>query len=122
VSAGAIEKAQQFAGEARLPFHYRAVDLNAGLPVASAPFDMIYAMAAIHHIEALERLFDAVAKSLVPTTGRFWFLEYCGPSRLQWRQHVIDICNRVLEILPPELRGEVDRVERPGPRCSQAMT
>jgi SAM-dependent methyltransferase len=71
VSAGAIEKAQQFAGEARLPFHYRAVDLNAGLPVASAPFDMIYAMAAIHHIEALERLFDAVAKSLVPTTGRF---------------------------------------------------
>jgi hypothetical protein len=47
------------------------VDLNAGLPVASAPFDMIYAMAAIHHIEALERLFDAVAKSLVPTTGRF---------------------------------------------------
>lgn len=114
ISAGAIRAAQSAADDQQLPLVYMVADLNEALPsTACGPFDMIYAMAAIHHIEDLEGLFGKVAERLMPESGRFWFLEYCGPSRFQWDQRVIEICDRVLELLPGELKGEFERVTRP---------
>lgn len=114
ISVGAINAAQSAANTEQLPLAYAVADLNRPLPdAACGPFDMIYAMAAIHHVENLEGLFGEIAERLVPENGRFWFLEYCGPSRFQWDERVIEVCNRVLALLPAELKGEFERVARP---------
>ncbi|WP_316172255.1 class I SAM-dependent methyltransferase [Bradyrhizobium sp. SZCCHNRI3037] len=115
ISEGAIAAAQKATDEAGLPFKYVVSDLNEPLPPeAEGPFDMVYAMASIHHIERLEPLFAQISERLTPD-GRFWFLEYCGPSRFQWRQRVLELSNRILDVLPPELKGPFERVARPSP-------
>jgi SAM-dependent methyltransferase len=114
ISDIALERAAHEASLVNAPSRYVTADLNGPLPQeADGKFDLIYAIASLHHIENLEGLFSQLADRLADD-GAFFYLEYCGPSRLQWRDRVMRISNAILEILPPELKGEFERVTRPG--------
>jgi 2-polyprenyl-3-methyl-5-hydroxy-6-metoxy-1,4-benzoquinol methylase len=112
-SDGAIATAQKEADADGLALTYRTADLNQGLPKdASGPFDLIYGVASFHHIDALERLLGDCAARLAPD-GLFMFYEYCGPSRFQWKTKTLEIANAILDLLPPELRGQKNCISRP---------
>ena len=98
---------------------YRRADLNT-VDLEPSVYDVVIAAQALHHVEALERLLDQVVMSLRPG-GLFVVNEYIGPARFQWLGKTQALMNRILELLPVELKvnrinGFVkDRVERPAP-------
>ncbi len=108
ISQGALDVAHTLAADNRLT--YLAADLNLGLPEgASGPFDLVYAVASLHHIANLERLLDDVHDRMTDD-GLLMFYEYCGPNQLQWRPETIELSNRLLALLPESLtRGRVAR-------------
>lgn len=113
VSDGAIDTATREANAEWMPLTYFAADLNQGLPEeAKGPFDLIYAVASLHHIDALEQLLAECHEALTGD-GLLIFQEYCGPSRFQWKPKTLAIANAILDILPPELKGPMAKVARP---------
>ena len=113
VSDGAIKTAIKEARTENLPLTYYASDLNQGLPRrVKGPFELVYAVASLHHIDALERIL-LECHNVLTSDGLFIFQEYCGPSRFQWKQKTLAIANAILDILPPELKGPVEKVCRP---------
>jgi SAM-dependent methyltransferase len=113
ISDGAVATAASVAEAEGLPLRYIAADLNRGLPEgAEGPFDLIYAVAALHHIDALESLLSACHDRLT-ADGLLIFQEYCGPSRFQWKPKTLALANAILDLLPPELKGPIERIKRP---------
>lgn len=113
VAHGAVKSAQDLADAEGMPLKYVRADLNKPLPATvTGSFDLVYAFASLHHIDNLEVLFRGIRDRLTPD-GLFTFVEYCGPSRFQHRDKVLKICNAVLSVLPPELKGEFAKVVRP---------
>lgn len=113
ISPGAVEKANAAALEATMPANYYVADLNHGIPQhVPGKFDLVYSIACLHHIADLEGLYASIADRLADD-GYLMFLEYCGPSRLQWREKVLRIANDILAIMPPELKGDVAKIVRP---------
>jgi SAM-dependent methyltransferase len=98
---------------------YRQADLN-GVELKSDAYDFVVAAQALHHVEALEHLLDQVANSL-RADGLFAVQEYIGPARFQWLDKTQVLMNRILELVPAELKvnplnGFVkDRIERADP-------
>jgi SAM-dependent methyltransferase len=109
ISDGAIRQAKEQATRLGWPLTYAVEDLNR--VELSGTYGLIFANAALHHVDKLERLYGAIANVLAPD-GIFFFHEYCGPSRFQWTDKQLDICNRILALLPPRLRGHFHKVER----------
>jgi O-antigen biosynthesis protein len=113
LSEGAVQRARTLALQLGHPLAYEVADLNRlSLQGRYGPFDLIFANASLHHIQELERLFEQVEAVLAPD-GLFFFHEYVGPSRFQWRPKTLAICTRILDILPKRLRGHVDQIHRP---------
>jgi SAM-dependent methyltransferase len=81
---------------------YRRADLNT-LQFAPDAYDVVFAVQVLHHVDALEQLFDGVAASLRPG-GLFIVNEYVGPARFQWLDKTQAIMNRILELLPEEYK------------------
>lgn len=95
---------------------FEVANLNA-LELSDQRFDVVFAKAALHHIEALETLSEELVRVLRPG-GLLIALDFFGPSRFQWTDLQLGWANRLLDGLPLSLRqfrdGRIyERVTRP---------
>lgn len=104
ISEEALDVARRVALEEGLEeqLAYRRADLN-DVELEPSTYDVVLAAQVLHHVDALEHLLDHVAASLVPG-GLFIVNEYVGPARFQWLDKTEVLMNRMLELLPEELR------------------
>ncbi len=104
VSAGAIESARRKAEESGVldKIRYAITDLNQ-LETLPEEYDAVFASMSIHHIEALESVFNEIRKGLKPN-GLFIMNEYIGPTQFQLPASQLDLINDLLTILPPHYR------------------
>ena len=104
ISEEALEVAARDAAQAGLAdsIAYRTTDLNT-VRLEPAAYYVVFAVQALHHVDALEHLLDQVASSLRPG-GLFIVNEYVGPARFQWLDKTQAVMNRVLELLPEPYR------------------
>jgi SAM-dependent methyltransferase len=103
-SSGAIENARKSAETKGLlhRVNYVVVDLN-HLRVEAGGYDSVFASMSIHHIHALERVFEEVRGAL-KESGLFIMNEYIGPTRFQLPPIQIKLINDLLKILPRNFR------------------
>ena len=104
LAEGAVQQAEYLARadglEARIT--YAVADLNLiELPTRSV--DAVFAHSAVHHVEALERLYATVHGALRPG-GVFHLHEFVGPTRFQWTDTQLRLVNAWMDTLPPRLR------------------
>jgi SAM-dependent methyltransferase len=66
-------------------------------------YDLVVAQMCVHHIEALERLFEQVTQALVPN-GVFAINDYVGPTRWQFTPMQLLLANVLIWLLPLRLR------------------
>ena len=111
IAEGAIHKAVEAAREAGLRhIRYEVADLN-HLALERNRYDVVFGLSAIHHISALESLFDQVRGSL--KRGGFLLLdEFIGPSQFQWPDTQLDVANQVLARIPERFRRRLDPPRR----------
>ena len=104
IAEEALEVARRDAEEVGLGdrIHYRQADLNT-VDLQPGAYDVVIAAQVLHHVDALERLAEQVAGSLRPG-GLFVVHEYIGPSRFQWLDKTQELMNRMLDVLPEELK------------------
>jgi SAM-dependent methyltransferase len=81
---------------------YQQADLNT-VELEPDVYDIVIASQVLHHVQALEHLLDEVASAL-SSGGLFVVNEYVGPARFQLLDKTQALMNRILEILPEELR------------------
>jgi len=103
-SPGAIDGATQAAKDLGLlpQIHYAVADLNC-FQAPAYPYGAVFASMSIHHIQALEEVFDEIRKALTPA-GYFIMNEYIGPTRFQLPPIQEKVVNDLLNILPPRFR------------------
>ena len=108
IAEGAIEKAKRAAEELNLThIRYRVADLNR-LTLESNAYDVIFSISSVHHVAALERLFDVVRAALKP--GGYFFLdEFIGPDQFQWPDEQLRLANEMLESLPSAYRQSITK-------------
>jgi SAM-dependent methyltransferase len=104
ISQEAVEVAAAAAEEAGLGdrLRYWQADLNTERFEPDA-YDVVFAVQALHHVDALEHLLDEVAASLRPG-GLFVVNEYIGPAQFQWLDKTEVLMNRILDALPHEYK------------------
>jgi SAM-dependent methyltransferase len=103
IAPGCIAEAQASAQQAGMTnIHYAVADVNT-LSLASARYDLVLGNASIHHVTALEFVFEQVAQALQPE-GLFVLNEYIGPSRFQFPPRQQDVIRACWQLLPPECR------------------
>ncbi|HKM56078.1 MAG TPA: class I SAM-dependent methyltransferase [Isosphaeraceae bacterium] len=82
-----FREAQRRAASEGLNVRFKCVDLNF-LDIEPASFDVIYAIASIHHVLNLEHLFATIHRGL-KDQGRLVMLDIIGQSQvLHWKQNV----------------------------------
>lgn len=69
------------------------------------PWDVVIASDVLHHVLALETLFQRIHAALSPG-GRFVFFEYVGPNRFQYAEERLELARRYFRLLPERLRRE----------------
>ncbi|MCP4899428.1 MAG: class I SAM-dependent methyltransferase [bacterium] len=85
---------------------YRRMDLENDPWEFEQPFDLIFAIGTLHHIERLERLFSEINTHLSPS-GLFCMREYVGPDRFQYGEKQVEIVSEIMRALPERLRTDV---------------
>jgi SAM-dependent methyltransferase len=106
IAPSAIETARRLAlEEGRHNIHYEVRDANLD-DFSKGPaelYDAVWFNSSLHHIEALERTCEAVARSLKPD-GWLFIHEYVGPSvfRLPPRQQ--QVIRAVFDLIPERYR------------------
>ncbi|MEL7061078.1 MAG: class I SAM-dependent methyltransferase [Acidobacteriota bacterium] len=110
VSAGSIEHARRAAAEAGYDhlLTYEVLDLDAE-PLPANRYDVVVAKQSLHHVAALEHVYEQIARALKPG-GVFMFHEFVGPTRFQWSDRQLYEVNRLLAELPPDLRRRTRQV------------
>ena len=81
---------------------YEAADLNA-IELEPGRYGAVFGAQTLHHIEALEHLFDEIHRSLEPD-GLFVVQEYMGPARFQFPDERLPLMNDLLAVLPESHR------------------
>ncbi len=90
----------------------KIADVNT-VPYGQHEYDVVFAKAALHHIERLEYAFDEIKRCLKPG-GLLVTLDFFGPSRFQWTDAQLQACHWFWEHrVPAELRREQDGSETP---------
>ncbi len=115
ISEGALRRARQLAEEADIDgLEFACQDINS-LSLEPATYDVIFSHHALHHIVELEHVLDEMARALKPH-GLLVIDEYVGPSRFQYPDRQIELCNAALRLLPERYRRSVSwqRVGRVG--------
>ena len=93
-----------------LPIHFQSLDLNR-VELEPGYFDVIYAVASIHHILNLEHLFAQLHRGL-KDDGRLVIVDIIGKTQVEfWRENV-EYAARVVKRLPARYSG---RRAGPGP-------
>ena len=119
LSESSVEEATRLASEAGLQnLIYRTADFNS-IQLPHDTYDVVLGPMTIHHIEALEHLFQQVSQSL-KANGYFFMDEYVGPNQFQWPDEQIALVNEQLAALPRRFKMRVtdsrypkDPVRRP---------
>ena len=76
-------------------------------------YDVVFAKAALHHIENLEHVFEQVVRCLRPG-GLLIAIDFFGPTRFQWTDAQLAACNAFWQTrVPPDLRLEPDGRQTP---------
>jgi O-antigen biosynthesis protein len=113
LAEGAIAEARRLAEEAGLArrVRYQVADLEAA-DFEPGSVDVVFAHSSVHHVEALEALFDAVKAALRPG-GVFHLHEFVGPTRFQWTDAQLRLGNELMDALPDRLRRLPDGTRKP---------
>jgi SAM-dependent methyltransferase len=100
ISAEAVNVAREEAERQGLAdrIDYAATDLNT-IELEPGRYGAVFGIQSLHHIEALEHLFDQIRASLTPD-GLFVVNEYVGPSRFQFPEERLSLMNKLLSVLP----------------------
>lgn len=87
--------------------HYTVADANQG-DFGKQCFDIVFAKAALHHIEQLDALFGGMRRCLRPR-GQLVTIDFFGPTRFQWTAPQLEAANHfIIEQIPPRLRQRAD--------------
>ena len=82
-------------------------DVNRG-DFGSHFFDVVFAKAALHHIQDLEVAFEGIFKCLKPG-GLLVTIDFFGTSRFQWTDAQLNACNQFWhDHVPPGMKLEPD--------------
>lgn len=82
-------------------------DVNSG-DFGERCFDVVFAKAALHHIQDLETALAGILRCLKPN-GLLVTIDFFGPSRFQWTDAQLQVCNDFWrERVPPLLQRESD--------------
>jgi O-antigen biosynthesis protein len=108
ISDGAVAEAARLAKEARLNnLVYSVGDLNC-VQLPKECYDVIFGIGSVHHVSALEHLFEQVSRSLKPK-GYFFLDEYIGPSQFQWPDEQLAAINAQIAVLPERFKPCINR-------------
>jgi SAM-dependent methyltransferase len=121
ISAGAIASAIGKFQNAKVPserYHFEVADANE-LTVRD-DFDLILSSGALHHVQNLEGLLEAVAGALMPR-GYFVVVEYVGPNRFQWTDQQLSVINGILRQLDLQYLKNNIRLPLRRPRLEEFM-
>lgn len=118
ISEGAISLARAKAVEAGVSnVDFQVRDCN-DFNFPERRYDFIYSSHALHHIEALEQLFEQV-QFYLKDDAIFFADDYIGPSRMQYSDYHLEKMNEVFTSFPPSKRRDAwyddclkERVER----------
>lgn len=103
ISQGRARQTQQSDGS----LEFLQKDVNQG-DFGKHQFDVVFAKAALHHIQNLEMAFDGMVRTLKPG-GLLVTIDFFGPSRFQWTDAQLQACNNFWnEHVPPGLKLEID--------------
>lgn len=113
LAEGAIAEARRLAEEAGLAgrVRYHVADLE-DADFEPGSVDVVFAHSSVHHVEALEALFDAVKRALRPGGG-FHLHEFVGATRFQWTDAQLRLGNELMDALPERLRRLPDGSRKP---------
>lgn len=106
ISSERVRSANERHGDLGGQLRFITGDVNAG-DFGTGVYDAVFAKAALHHVEALERLFAGLEACLRPG-GRLVTIDFFGPTRFQWGDDQLDYANRLLREIPAELRRRHD--------------
>jgi SAM-dependent methyltransferase len=95
-----VEQANRNRGEYAGRLEYRLMDVNQG-DFGAGCYDVVFAKAALHHVQELEAMFEGVRRCLRPG-GRLVTLDFFGPTRFQWTDRQLELANRFLAQEIPE--------------------
>ncbi|MBA2674886.1 class I SAM-dependent methyltransferase [Ramlibacter sp.] len=101
LSPARVEAANAARGEWAGRLAYEMGDANSGA-FGTACYDVVFAKAALHHVEALEAMFAGVRRCLRPG-GRLAAIDFFGPTRFQWTDRQLALANAFLQRLPDAL-------------------
>lgn len=96
-----LEVATTSARKENLKATYFLSDLNLPRFEAEA-YDLVLACGILHHMQCLEGLFSALTRTL-KKGGYLIVYDYVGPTRFQWTQQQIALCNELVRNLPRRL-------------------
>ena len=105
--------------------HFLQQDVNLG-NYGEQCFDVVFAKAALHHIEQLEQAMEGIRRCLRPG-GLLITIDFFGPSRFQWTDAQLAACNTFWsQRVPPRLQHgraghAVGAITRPTPEAMIAM-
>lgn len=80
-------------------------------------YDVVFAKAALHHVNNLEMLFKGI-KQCLKSNGYLVTIDFFGPTRFQWPDKQLKYARQMLARIPPELRTKsdgtlIDSINRP---------
>jgi SAM-dependent methyltransferase len=131
ISEGEGERAGETIRKAEVPVSYHFVKADANqfdFSTLSPDFDTIISVGAFHHLENFEAIFPQLNR-LLKTDGILYADEYIGPTKWSFDRLIVEMINRLLCVLPPELivyRNEVSvkdftRLSKNSPDQSEAV-
>lgn len=89
------------------PLNFLQQDVNQG-QFGEGCFDVVFAKAALHHIENLEQAFAGMKRCLKPG-GLLVAIDFFGPTRFQWTDEQLHACNWFWEHrVPPAFQNNPD--------------
>ena len=116
ISQGLIDQANANPGAFGQQLNFIVDDVNKG-KFGTDKYDIVFAKAALHHIEHLEDLMLGVGNCLT-TNGRLIALDFFGPTRFQWTDRQLEAANKMVQsAMPKSVRlredGSAFEVTRP---------
>lgn len=109
ISPASVQKAQELADAIPLSpkTHYYVADLNTHELPKNA-YDFVFYFHSLHHIENVEFAVEQCAKTLRPG-GLLMVNEFVGPSRMQWTAKQVEMADKLLNMLPVDLRYDLQQ-------------
>jgi SAM-dependent methyltransferase len=102
-SEASLRIAREKAAARRIKINFYIDDINTFEVPAGRKYDMILCSGSVHHVRELER-FLRVVRDALTSDGVFVFNEYVGPCYNVYPKEQLDVVNRLLRAIAPNLR------------------